>query len=210
MSQPWCPSFASLAMQKHRSTCRALAAGNSVRQYPEPRPRRAPWSCPAMRRNTACRSWTHDTLKICRRVFGHVDERVHRTLEAFLARLNVRGLLSRNIHRHKGVEVNIGVDRDSVRLLFGDGRGRLRQRGRGNRRAKAEGQCQLSEFLETYRILLFWFVDCVVVARGSLQLGFFSTGGFYGPCGIEGASAALLQGRPPWLARKYDSIRRCA
>jgi hypothetical protein len=35
-----------------------------------------------------------------------------------------------------------------------------------------------SEFLETYRILLFWLVDWVVVARGSLQHGFFSTGGF--------------------------------
>ena len=92
---------------------------------------------------------------------------------------NVGELLSRNIHRHEGVEVNIGVHRDGVRLLFGDcRRGRLGQRHGRSRRAKAERQCQLSEFLETYRILLFWLVDWVVVARGSLQHGFFSTGGF--------------------------------
>jgi hypothetical protein len=50
-----------------------------------------------------------------------------------------------------------------------------------------------SEFLETYRILLFWLVDCVVVARGSLQHGFFSTGSFYGPRGIEGGVGGAVE-----------------
>ena len=49
-----------------------------------------------------------------------------------------------------------------------------------------------SEFLETYRILLFCLVDCVVVARGFLQHGFFSTGGFYGPRGIEGGVGSAV------------------
>ena len=83
----------------------------------------------------------HDTLEICRRIFGHVDERVHWTFEGFLARFNVRELLSGNVHRHDGVEINIGVHCDGVRLLFGDWRA-LGQRRGCCRRAKAERQCQ--------------------------------------------------------------------
>ena len=82
----------------------------------------------------------HDAFEICRRVFGHVDERVHRPLEILAGA--VGKLLAGHVHRHDGVEVNVGVDRDGVRLLFGDRRCRLGQRRGCCRRTKAERQCQ--------------------------------------------------------------------
>ncbi len=50
---------------------------------------------------------------------------------------DVGELPSRDIHRQQRIEVNIGVDGNRVRLLFGDGRLRQR-RGRGRRAEKAD------------------------------------------------------------------------
>jgi hypothetical protein len=74
----------------------------------------------------------------CRRVFGHVDERVHR---AFKISRAVGELLPGYVHRHDGIEVNIGIHGNGVRLLFGDGALRLcgERKRRANEKAKDQG-----------------------------------------------------------------------
>ena len=83
----------------------------------------------------------HHTFEIGWRIFRHVDEHVHRALAKFLAGLDVGELLAGDVHRQQRIEVNIGVHRDGVGLLFGDGGWCLGQCHRRNRRAEAERQC---------------------------------------------------------------------
>ena len=52
----------------------------------------------------------------------HIGEGVHRTFAKFLARLDVGEGLTRHVHRHEGVEVNVRVHRGSVGFLFADRR----------------------------------------------------------------------------------------
>ena len=78
------------------------------------------------------------TLHVGRGIRRHVDEHVHRTLAELLARLDVGELLARHVHRDERIEVEIGVDADGVRLLFGDaGLGADRDRS-------AEAECRQS------------------------------------------------------------------
>ena len=60
-------------------------------------------------------------LKSRRWVLGYIDEHVHRTFAKLLARLDVGGLLSRNVHRQQRIEIKVGIDADRMRLLFGNG-----------------------------------------------------------------------------------------
>ena len=61
-------------------------------------------------------------LKFARWVFRYVDEHVHRTFAKLFAWFDVGGLLSRDVHRQQRIKIKIGIDADSVRLLFGDHR----------------------------------------------------------------------------------------
>jgi len=54
-------------------------------------------------------------------VFAHVNERVHRALEAVLARFDIGKLLSRDVHGKQRIEIDIGIHANSVSFLFGHG-----------------------------------------------------------------------------------------
>jgi hypothetical protein len=64
----------------------------------------------------------HDHLQIGRRKRRDIHERIHRPFAKFFPRLDVRGLLSRNVYRDERIEVEVGIDRDGARSLLGDRR----------------------------------------------------------------------------------------
>jgi hypothetical protein len=62
----------------------------------------------------------HDPFEIGGRIFRDVHEHIHRAFAKFLPRLNVRELLTRDVHRQERIKVEVGINADGVRGLLGD------------------------------------------------------------------------------------------
>ena len=55
------------------------------------------------------------------RIGVYIGESIHRSTDRSLAGRRVNQLLSRQIHRHGGIEIKIGIDGDIVCFLWIDG-----------------------------------------------------------------------------------------
>jgi hypothetical protein len=62
----------------------------------------------------------NDHLQIGRRKRRDIDKHIHRAFAEFFSRLDVRGLLARDVYRDERIEVEVGVDGNGARGLFGD------------------------------------------------------------------------------------------